>query len=156
MLLTPRSGATATVLESGDVLVVGGESLARGRGRRPSASMQGERVESGASLLEGRIQHTATRLTDGTVLVAGGAFDGSDAARLRGALRARRERVAAGGAARPGGAPDTRPCCFPTARCSSPVVTTPVVDLASVEVLDPVTGAGRPQPACARPGRSSR
>lgn len=71
-LLETRSGATATLLQSGQALVVGGRNR-----RRVLTSVEAFDPASGstpiASLHVARAYHTATRLLDGRVLVTGGA-----------------------------------------------------------------------------------
>lgn len=68
---------TATALESGDVLVVGGEppnSVDTGRAQRYEAA--GQRWCLAGELLSSRKQHTATALDKGKVLVVGGVSAG--------------------------------------------------------------------------------
>jgi len=76
-LLTARSDHTATLLPNGQVLVVGGLGppsggsytfLASAETYNPSTGLWG----AAGSLAAGRYGHTATLLTDGRVLVAGG------------------------------------------------------------------------------------
>lgn len=73
----PREGHTATLLGDGRVLVVGGHS-----GRRPNVQVYASaevfdprtrRFEPAGSLATARHKHDAVRLTDGRVLVIGGA-----------------------------------------------------------------------------------
>ena len=77
-LNTPRSAHTATLLVSGQVLVVGGKS-----GTTPLASAELYNPATGRWTLTGsmstpRFQHTATLLPNGEVLVAGGETGGVD------------------------------------------------------------------------------
>lgn len=73
-LHTGRMNHTATSLDDGHVLVVGGETLA---GRDPIATLEDYDPATGAwtevaTLDAGRSNHTATRLDDGRVLIVGG------------------------------------------------------------------------------------
>ncbi|HUP69600.1 MAG TPA: kelch repeat-containing protein [Acidimicrobiales bacterium] len=79
--ITKMSGAranhSATVLEDGRVMIIGGDSEARGtagssRGDVEMYDPSTARWASGRSLHVGRAAHTATALEDGSVLVAGG------------------------------------------------------------------------------------
>jgi hypothetical protein len=78
-LITPGSSATATRRNDDTVLVAGGHS-SFGRGGTASwATAELFAPESGGfvamgSLIQARDGHTATRLADGTVLIAGGTF----------------------------------------------------------------------------------
>jgi len=69
----PRAGHTATLLQDGTVLIVGGENstgpLATAEIFNPSSSTF---TATSGSMETARVGHTATLLTDGTVLVAGG------------------------------------------------------------------------------------
>jgi hypothetical protein len=76
-LATGRAGHTATLLADGRVLVVGGEWLAPGDAGIALGTAEIYDPGSGAFgpagvLAEARTAHTATLLTDGTVLIAGG------------------------------------------------------------------------------------
>lgn len=72
-LITARSGHTATKLDDGRVLVVGGESTGANEIYDPTSGTSG----STGSLSVPRSGHTATRLNDGRVLIAGGSGDAS-------------------------------------------------------------------------------
>jgi Galactose oxidase, central domain len=69
----PRAGHTATLLQDGTVLIVGGENstgpLATAEIFNPSNGMF---TPTSRSMQTARVGHTATLLTDGTVLVTGG------------------------------------------------------------------------------------
>jgi N-acetylneuraminic acid mutarotase len=70
---SPRIDATATLLESGRVLVVGGEDA----DEIPLSSAMLYDPDTGSwlrvgSMAEGRLSHAAALLADGTVLLAGG------------------------------------------------------------------------------------
>ncbi|MDA1036290.1 MAG: hypothetical protein O3B65_05350, partial [Chloroflexi bacterium] len=81
VLTTPRESATATTLQDGRVLVVGGRSSATGTGLRASevyepltntwADLAASSGSAGATLRP-RLGHTATLLPDGRVLIVGG------------------------------------------------------------------------------------
>jgi hypothetical protein len=71
-MTTARSGHTATLLQSGQVLVVGGDNL------DPATAEVYDRATNSwrkvfNNLNSPRINHAATLLTDGTVLISGGA-----------------------------------------------------------------------------------
>ncbi|MCH8310444.1 MAG: hypothetical protein IIB17_08120 [Chloroflexi bacterium] len=75
-----RSGHTATLLPSGDVLVVGGTS---GFGESVSSAetflTASEKWTTAGSIIQSRIFHTATLLGDGNVLISGGQIASLDA-----------------------------------------------------------------------------
>lgn len=79
VLLTPRSSHTQTTLADGRVLITGGYINASGTSPgAPTASVevfepQTGQVTAGPALNVARADHTATRLRDGRVVVAGGA-----------------------------------------------------------------------------------
>jgi hypothetical protein len=80
-MLSPRVSGSATLLEDGRLLLVGGYP---GEGQAPSAQAELFDPATGTftsvgSLAVPRADHTATLLQDGTVIVAGG-FDGQGAA----------------------------------------------------------------------------
>ncbi|HUP69390.1 MAG TPA: kelch repeat-containing protein [Acidimicrobiales bacterium] len=73
-LAAPRSRHTATLLNDGTVLVVGGqESLSALETAERYNPVSGEWRSAGA-MANARYRHTATLLSDGTVLVVGGGF----------------------------------------------------------------------------------
>ncbi|MFO1425953.1 MAG: kelch repeat-containing protein [Steroidobacteraceae bacterium] len=79
-LLTPRWGHAAVALGADDVLVTGGASAASGEqvmgALLASVELVGENAaQARAPLQHARIRHSATRLADGRVLVAGGSDD---------------------------------------------------------------------------------
>ena len=74
VLAFPRAGHTATVLRTGEILIVGGEA---GAGAPPVRAVEifdpiTSTVRPAGTLAEGRVGHTATLLGDGRVLVVGG------------------------------------------------------------------------------------
>ena len=77
VMATPRAAHTATLLESGEVLIAGGCTLNscelddRGRTTELFDPDTG-RFRAGPPLLRPRVGHAAVRLHDGSVLVAGG------------------------------------------------------------------------------------
>jgi hypothetical protein len=83
----PRSGQTATLLANGQVLVVGGEVLDPAIGQaRPVASAESYDPASNTWTptpppARARVGHTATLLSDGRVLIAGGAIARADGQR---------------------------------------------------------------------------
>lgn len=87
----PRSGQTATLLATGQVLVVGGEALdaATGQARLvPSAELYDPASNTWTLTTppaRARVGHTATLLSDGRVLIAAGETDGANGQRELGA-----------------------------------------------------------------------
>lgn len=80
-MATPRASGTATLLDDGRVLLVGGYP---GEGRPPTAFAEvydpsTDTFTPAGDLVTGRADHSATLLPDGRVLVAGG-FDAGDRA----------------------------------------------------------------------------
>ena len=69
-----RSNATASLLATGAVLVVGGSDLASGKslGTTERYDPSANTWSNAAALVHARAEHTATRLPDGEVLVVGG------------------------------------------------------------------------------------
>jgi len=68
---TARSGSSAVLLPSGDVLVTGGTGVVEGAETVDVFGADGS-FSSGASMNEGRVEHAAVLLKDGRVLVVGG------------------------------------------------------------------------------------
>lgn len=80
-MTVPREGHTATLLPSGQVLIVGGSNDASGSGTIPLATAEIYNPTSGtftatASPNVARLDHTATLLVNGKVLIAGGVVPG--------------------------------------------------------------------------------
>ena len=80
-VITPRESATATVLQDGTVLVVGGRGVENGptdpREVATAEIVDGASVTTVGSLAQPRAFHTATLLADGRVLVLGGLAAGA-------------------------------------------------------------------------------
>jgi hypothetical protein len=70
-MATARSGSSAVLLPSGDVLVTGGSGAYEGVETVDVFGADGA-FSSGASMNEGRVEHAAVLLKDGRVLVVGG------------------------------------------------------------------------------------
>jgi len=78
---TPRVGHTATLLQTGKVLVVGGTTTGRGTDLLDSAELYDPATNTWSPtshLSHARASHSATLLRDGTVLVAGGLYAGAE------------------------------------------------------------------------------
>jgi hypothetical protein len=90
---SPRLGDTVTLLNNGTVLAVGGfDSLLAGSLALVSAEVYYPDAETWrftATLNDGRAFHTATRLNNGKVLVAGGVASGGGG--VNGPIRATTE-----------------------------------------------------------------
>lgn len=89
-MATPRAGHTATLLADGRVLVAGGLPAQLGDTRAYFASVEIYDPATGrwatvAPMGRGRVNHTATLLKDGRVLVVGGLQTGADGGELAGA-----------------------------------------------------------------------
>ena len=76
-LESPRFGHTATLLESGEVLVVGGLEFGALTGGAMLFDPLTQTWSDTDSLTVARTQHTATLLADGSVLIVGGCADES-------------------------------------------------------------------------------
>ncbi len=79
MLNTPRTQSTATLLKNGDVLVVGGNTIYSNTIGQINPTNTAELIKPGqpvaaftGSLAQARMNHTATLLDDGKVLIVGG------------------------------------------------------------------------------------
>jgi Putative Ig domain/Galactose oxidase, central domain/Kelch motif len=73
--ISPRDGATSTLLDDGTVILTGGatiESLAAASSSSETFDPSAGAFTSAGSMTNGRLNHTATLLPDGTVLTAGG------------------------------------------------------------------------------------
>ena len=68
----PRSGATATELQDGRVLLFGGGADGRYPDRAEIIDPTTRNISALTSIGSGRVFHTATPLPDGRVLIAGG------------------------------------------------------------------------------------
>ena len=71
-LIWPRSGATATELQDGRVLLFGGGADGRYPDRAEIIDPTTRNISALTSIGSGRVFHTATPLPDGRVLIAGG------------------------------------------------------------------------------------
>lgn len=71
-LIWPRSGATATELQDGRVLLLGGAADGRFPDRAEIINPTTGNISALTSMGSGRVFHTATPLPDGRVLIAGG------------------------------------------------------------------------------------
>lgn len=71
----PRAGHTATLLDDGTVIVVGGEDLADDRAQLDTVERYDPEADTWTdmpSLPEGRLNHSSTLLVDGKILIVGG------------------------------------------------------------------------------------
>ena len=76
-LAIARDNPTATLLHDGSVLIAGGSLIAAGSGSKPTASAELYNPKTGrfshtGSMNAARVNHTATLLPDGRVLIVGG------------------------------------------------------------------------------------